>query len=158
MNARFGSGMAVAALVAITSLAAIGGRAGATPAPSVTGGGSGPLDSDRVQIQLTARGTASGRFSIVHHTPDGIFAHLAGEVDCLAIIGSTAVVTGTITEGFDDLGIDPVGDRLSLVIHDGEIDSFDMDVSFVSGHTIPPCSAEPILTVMVDHGQLNVRS
>jgi hypothetical protein len=47
----------------------------------------------------------------VHHTPDGIFAHLAGDVDCLSISGSTAVLTGTITEGFDDLGIDPIGER-----------------------------------------------
>ncbi len=71
--------------------------------------------------------------------------------------GSTAVVTGTITQGFDDLGIDPVGERVSLVIHDENADSFDMDVSFVSGHAIPPCSARPILSVLIDNGQLRVR-
>jgi hypothetical protein len=94
----------------------------------------------------------------VHHTPDGIFAHLAGDVDCLSISGSTAVLTGSITEGCDDLGIDPIGERVSLVIHDGETDSVDMDVSFVSGHTIAPCSTQPILTVTVDDGQFKVRT
>lgn len=113
-----------------------------------------------MQLQLTAwvtDGTASGRFNIVHHTRDGIFAHLASDVDCLAVNGSTAVVTGIITECFDDLGVDPVGERVSLVIHDQEVDSIDMDVSFVSGHAIPPCSAEPILTVAIDNGEFKVR-
>ena len=135
--------LAVEALVAFAGLVAGVGVAGATRVPSVTGGGAGPLDSDRVQAELSARGTdsdAKGRFNIVHHTPDGVIAHLAGDVDCLAVTGYTAVVTGTITQGFDDLGIDPVGERVSLVIHDEIADSFDMDLSFVSGHAIPPCS------------------
>ncbi len=152
--------LAVGALVAFAALVEGVGVSGATRAPSVTGGGAGPLDSDRVQVELSARGTdsdAKGRFNIVHHTPDGVFAHLAGDVDCLAVTGSTAVVTGTITQGFDDLGIDPVGERVSLVIHDENADSFDMDVSFVSGHAIPPCSARPILSVLIDNGQLRVR-
>lgn len=160
MNARIVSGIAVVALAAVTALVASAGGATATPAPSVTGGGAGPLDSDRVQVQLTARGTdgtAKGRFNIVHHTPDGIFAHLAGEVDCLAVTGPTAVVTGTITEGFDDLGIDPIGERVSLVIRDQRVDSVGMDVSFVSGHAIAPCSAEPILRVVIDDGNFEVR-
>lgn len=158
MNARTVSAIAVGVVAAVTALVATG--AGATPAPSVSGGGAGAFDSDRVQVQLTGRGsdsTASGRFTIVHHTPDGIVAHLTGQIDCLAVTGSTAVVTGTITEGFDDLGIDPVGERVSLVVHDQEIDSVDMDVSFVSGHSIPPCAAQPILTVVIDDGQFKVR-
>lgn len=154
--------LAVGALVAFAALVAGVGDAGAgaTRTPSVTGGGAGSLDSERVQVELSARGSGSdakGRFNIVHHTPDGIFAHLAGDVDCLAMTGSTAVVTGTITQGFDDLGIDPVGERVSLVIHHENADSFDMDVSFVSGHAIPPCSAQPILSVMIDNGQFRVR-
>ncbi len=160
MNARIGSGLVVAALVALTTLVAVGGSASATSVPGVSGGGAGRLDSDRVHVQLNARGTdgtASGRFNIVHHTPDGIFAHLTGDVDCVAFTGSTAVVTGTITEGFDDLGVDPVGERVSLVIHDEEVDTVDMDVSFVSGHAIPPCSADPILTIVIDNGQFRVR-
>lgn len=157
MNGRIVSGMAVGTVVAIMALVAAAGGASATPASGVNGGGAGALDSDRVQVQLNARGTDGGRFNIVHHTPDGIFAHLAGHVDCVAVTGSTAVVTGTITEGFDDLGIDPVGERVSLVIHDQEVDSVEMDVSFVSGHTIPPCSAEPILTVVIADGQFKVR-
>lgn len=134
--------------------------AGASPTPRVTGGGAGRLDNDRVHVELTARGTATdatGRFTIVHHTPDGLFAHLAGTVDCLTVNGSTAIATGTITHGSDDLGIDPVGERVSLVIHDGAQDSFEMDVSFVSDHAIPPCSADPILAVPVDDGQFHVR-
>lgn len=110
------------------------------------------------QVQLNARATDGGRFNIAHHTPDGIFAHLAGHVDWVAVTGSTAVVTGTITEGFDDIGIDPIGARVSLVIHDQEVDSLEMNVSFVSGHTIPPCSAEPILTVGIADGQFKVRT
>lgn len=93
----------------------------------------------------------------MHHTPDGIFAHLAGDVDCLAVTGSTALVTGTITDGFDDLGIDPIGERVSLVIHDQQADSVDMDVSFVSGHAIRPCTAAPILRVGIDDGNFKVR-
>lgn len=89
--------------------------------------------------------------------PNGIFTHLAGDVDCLAVTGATAVVTGTITEGFDELGIDPIGERVSLVVRDQPVDSVDMDVSFVSGHAIPPCSAEPILTVVIDDGEFMVR-
>lgn len=161
MNSRLVSRAAVGILAALIALIAEpGSSAGASPAPGVTGGGVGPLDSDRVQVQLTASGTdgaARGRFNIVHRTPEGVFAHLAGDVDCLAVRGSTAVATGTITEGFDDLGIDPAGERVSLVIHDEHVDSIDMDVSFVSGHTIPPCTAQPILTVVIDDGNFKVR-
>jgi hypothetical protein len=80
MNTRIVSGIAVGALAAVTALVAVGGGAGAAPELSVTGGGAGSLDSDRVQVQLSARaaqGATHGRFNIVHHTPDGIFAHLA---------------------------------------------------------------------------------
>lgn len=42
---------------------------------------------------------------------------------------------------------------MSLVIHDENADSFDMDVSFVSGQAFPPCSAQPIPSVMIDNGQ-----
>ncbi|MGH9153125.1 MAG: hypothetical protein ACRD03_12165 [Acidimicrobiales bacterium] len=160
MNGPCRSATGIAALASVVALIVSAAGAGATPAPAVTGGGAGPLDSDRVQVQLTARGTGSsakGRFNIVHHTPDGIFAHLAGDVDCLAVAGPTAVVTGTITEGFDDLGIDPIGERVSLVIHDEAVDRIDMDVAFVSGHEIRPCSAEPILTITIDHGNFQVR-
>lgn len=149
-------------IAAMTFAAVVAGptHAGASPAPSVTGSGSGPLEADRVQLELTARGTGTdtdGRFTIVHHTPDGVSAKLSGTVDCLGITDSTAVVTGTITHGFDDLGIDPVGERVSLVIHGGSQDSLEMDVSFVSGHAIPPCSADPILTVPLDRGVFRVR-
>ncbi len=51
----------------------------------------------------------------------------------------------------------PNGERVSLVIHDETTDNFDMDVSFVSGQAIPPWSAQPIHSVVIDNGQFRVR-
>jgi hypothetical protein len=117
-----------------------------------------------VHVELTASGDGRGgrgRFNILHHTPDGLFAHLAGDIDCLNIAGTTALVTGSITEGFDDLGIDPGGERVSLLIDDANPDTVAMDVSFVSGHPIAPCTADPTLAITVDRAgsrhQLNDR-
>jgi hypothetical protein len=159
-NARFVSRVTVAALATAATVVFGAAGAGATPPPSVTGGGTGPLGGDRLQVQLSAVGTggdATGRFNIVHHSPDGLFARAVGQVDCLVVAESTAIVTGTVTQGSHDLGFDLVGTRVSLVIHDEEIDSVDMDLAFLSGHAIPPCSAEPILTDVIDDGQFMVR-
>jgi hypothetical protein len=159
-NARVTSRVTVAALAMVAAVVFGAVRADATPPPSVTGGGTGPLGGDRLQVQLSAIGTggdANGRFNIVHHTPDGLFARAVGRVDCLVVAESTAIVTGSVTQGFHELGFDLVGTRVSLVIHDEEIDSVDMDLSFLSGHAIPPCSAAPILTDVIDDGQFRVR-
>jgi hypothetical protein len=158
-TARIGTALIAGAVALPLSLVVAADPAVASNGSTVHGGGSGPLDTDRVDIELSARGqgaTAHGRFTIVHHTPDGVFAHLSGDIDCLSIQGSRAIVTGTITEGFDDLGVDPKGERVSLVVHDEHQDVVDVDVSFVSGHHIDACVADPIATVVLDRGQLRV--
>ena len=144
--------MAAAALLAVAAPGAV-----ATPAPSLYGAGSGPLEpADRVHVVLTARGegtAARGRFMIIHQTPTGLFARLSGEVDCLYVGGRAALVTGTITSGFDGLGIDPVGHRVSMAVEGASVG---LDVSFVSEHTIAPCSSDPILGLTLDRGGFRV--
>ena len=123
--------------------------------PAVYGGGSGPLDADRVHVVLSARGqgpAAQGSFAILHQTPDGIFAYLSGRVDCLVVNGRDAIATGVITAGFDGLGVDPVGHRVSLAVHDTNPDTVDIDVSFVSEHPIAPCSSDPVVVIPADRG------
>lgn len=157
---RRGTRTVVGVLVTVATAAGSPGTADASSTPSVTGGGAGSLGGDRLQLQLSASGTgidADGRFNVVHHTPGGLFARAAGTVDCLAVSGSSATVTGTVTRGSHSLGFDMVGVRVSIVVHDEEVDSFDMDLSFVSGHEIPPCAAEPIFSVVVDDGRFMVR-
>lgn len=123
----------------------------------VMGTAVGPLDSDTVYVTLDVRGegpAARGVFRILHQTPAGIFANLMGDVDCLTEVGDVLVrVTGTVRAGFDGLGIDPVGHRVSIVYAFGGLRrSVSLDVSFVSGNTIPPCTADPILAVPVARG------
>ena len=158
---RWSATIATAAALALVPLAGVLPAATATTtiAPAVYGGGSGPFEADRVHIALNARGqglAAKGTFVIVHQTPDGIFAFLTGQVDCLVVNGGNAIATGTITAGFDGLGIDPVGHRVSLAVHDINPDIVEMDVSFVSGHTIAPCSSTEILVIPFDRGGLRV--
>jgi hypothetical protein len=127
----------------------------------VVGTASGPFETDTIYVTLAVRGegpAARGVFRILHQTPTGVFAHLAGDVDCLSevIPGILLVVTGTIRGGFDGLGIDPVGHRVSVVYGRGLRASLSLDVSFASGHTIPPCGGDPILAVPVEHGGFRI--
>jgi hypothetical protein len=148
-----------ATLVALIPLALLAPAANATSAlsPSVYGAGSGPLEpADRVHVVVTARGagaTAQGRFTIIHQTPTGLFAVLSGRVDCLAVNGAAAVATGTITSGFDGLGVDPVGHRVSIAV---DATTVELDVSFVSEHAIAPCSSDPVLAIALDRGAFRV--
>lgn len=143
--------------------------AGAGAASSVAGGGAAyfPDDSpvfpgDRVQLDVTARDLgdagAKGRFTAIHHTAaGGVFTQLQGTVDCLAVEGDIAVATGVITHGFTGIGVDPVGTRVSFEITDAEPDVFAVDLEFFSGHSIAPCSSDPILTFTVQQGNYIVR-
>jgi len=159
----------LAFVVGVVVLAVAAAPVGAEAVPSVTGGGAAffPDDSpifagDRVQLDLTARdlggSAAKGRFAAIHHTAaGGVFTQLQGTVDCLAVDGDVAVATGVITHGFAGIGVDPVGTRVSFEITDGEPDVFAVDLEFFSGHTIAPCSSEPILTFTAEQGNYTVR-
>lgn len=140
---------------------ALAGSAGvaAAGAPVVTGSGVGTIttipafEGDTVQMELSAQ-----RFNIVHHSAGGgVFAHLTGYLDCVAGDGDAVVVTGVITAGADDLGVDPVGHRVSIAVTDGSPDTMAVDVSFFSGHSIPPCTSDPVLVLPVQHGNFTVR-
>jgi len=146
------------ATLVLASIGSIGSFAVAGAAgPVVTGGGvgtiaGGPFDADTVQIEIGA-----GRFDIVHHSSQGgVFAHLQGYVDCTSDGGGTAVVTGVITAGVDGLGVDPVGERVSIGIIDGAPETMALDVSFFSGHTIPRCTSDPVLVLAVDSGRFTL--
>ena len=155
---RRSSPVVIAALSALAAVAFGTTGAGASPA-SVTGGGAGSLGGDRLQLHVSASGVgveATGRFNVIHHTPGGLFARAVGRVDCLAVTGSSATVTGTVTQGFHSLGFELVDTRVALVIHDGEVDSFDVELSFLTGRPIAPCTAEPILSVVIDDGKFTV--
>lgn len=145
-----------------------GAAAYASGGSYVTGGGAGfiPENSpvfagDRVQLEVTARaqpnGELVGHFNLVHHAADGrVSGHLTGYVDCLAVTGTVAVVTGVITAGFDPFDVDPVGHRVSWRVADGNPDEFAVDVDFFSGHTIAPCTSDPVLTFTVEEGNFRV--
>jgi hypothetical protein len=136
----------------------------------VVGGGAGffPDDSpafpgERVRLDLTARdlgdARAKGRFTALHYTAAGrVYTQLQGYVDCLAVDGDVAVATGVITRGFAGSGADPVGTRVSFRVTDGEPDVFAVDLAFFSGHSIAPCSSDPILIFTVQQGNFTVRS
>jgi hypothetical protein len=120
----------------------------------------GHYEADTIYVTLDVRGeghAARGVFRILHQTPTGVFAHLAGDVDCLSEIpGVLVAVTGTIRGGFDGLGIDPVGHRVSIVYGMGLRTSVALDVSFASGHTIPPCKGDPDFGFHIEHGGFRI--
>jgi hypothetical protein len=134
--------------------------------PSVTGGGAGPFVAgpflgDRVQLELNARMladvAAGGEFDFVHHFANSVGAHLHGSVDCVSATGNTAIITGTITAGFDFLGVPPEGTRVSFTVVEDTPDSFGFDLSFISGHPIPACTSTPLFTVPVLTGGFTIR-
>ena len=148
-----------------TALAAVLMLTAAVPAQAtvtrVVGTAFGPFEADTIYVTLDVRGygfDARGVFRILHQTPSGAFAHLAGDIDCLSeLSGLLVAVTGTIRSGFDGLGIDPVGHRVLIVYaYAGLRPSLSLDVSFASGHTIPPCKGDPILAVPIAHGGFRV--
>lgn len=146
-----------------TALAAVLMLSVALPAQAtvtrVTGTALGPFEADTLYVTLDVRGeglAARGTFRIIHQTPTGVFAYLVGDVDCLAEIpGVAVVVTGTIRAGFDGIGINPVGHRVS--INDGfGVRALFLDVSFVSEHPIGPCASDSILSVGITQGGFRI--
>jgi len=129
-------------------------------APEVTGGGAGtfpegPFAGDRVQLNVTA----SGRFDVVHKSSaGGVFAHLASTLDCVDVDGGSATMTGVITHGYDDFGIDPVGYRISIHVVDGEPDVLGLNVQFLSGDPLQACTGSPLFLLPVSEGGFTLRS
>jgi hypothetical protein len=124
---------------------------------SVRGTAFGPLETDTIYVTLDVSGertAARGVFRIIHQTPGGIFASLIGDIDCLTEIpGVLVTLTGTIRGGFDGLGINPVGHRVSILLGLELLrPSLSLDVSFASGHAIAPCTADPVLTIPIARG------
>lgn len=141
---------ACAALIVLQSVPA------EAQAPLVSGGGAGyfpdevpVFGGDRVEVTLVAD-ASGGRFTGVHwRDSGGVFAKVTGVVDCATTVGDTVVATGVITAGFHGTGINPVGERLSLAV---TADSFAIDLGFLSGHPIAPCTSDPILALPVSQG------
>ena len=142
---------------AAAALSASTGVAGAS-GPAITGSGASTLSGDPFAGDLVTIELGGGRFNVVHHDADGgTFAHLQGYLDCTTGGAGSGVATGVITGGFDDLGIDPIGERMSFAVTDGNPDVVAIDVSFLSGHPIPACSSDPILVLPVERGNFTVR-
>lgn len=161
------SSLILGSALALVSAAVVSGAppADAGTRASVTGGGTAffapdapAFAGDRVELNLTAREGLGGTFNAVHvMASGGVFTHIAGSLDCLAVSGDVAVATGVITEGFTGIGIEPAGTRVSLRITDGEPDAFAVDLEFFSGHVIAPCSSDPILTWSSVAGNFTIR-
>lgn len=153
----------VAAALLLVGFAA---PAHARAAAAITGGGSGSFSADapvfagdRVQLEVTARESGSGRFNAIHLLASGgVFTRIEGVIDCLAVAGDVAIATGVVTAGVAGTGVDPVGSRVSFTIVDGNPDVFAVDLAFFSGHTIAPCTSDPILSWSVEHGNFQIRA
>jgi hypothetical protein len=141
-------------------------QAFATGSGSVVGAGSGELPAsfgslagDRLHVALSGRGS-TGRFQIVHEGKDGgVKADLSGTIDCISVSGTTAYVTGTITEGrvADAPGFDPAGQIAAITVVDqAATDQAGVDLSFFGGpHSIAPCQAVyPYMSI--DRGNFSV--
>lgn len=155
MRARTWAATASAGLL----LGCVGMTPAAAEAPSVTGGGAGtfadgPFAGDRVQLNVTS----GGRFSIVHQSASGgVFAHLVGDIDCASVRAGSATLTGVITGGYDDVGVDPVGYRVSIHLTDGVPDTFGLNVQFLSGDELAPCTGSPQFVLPAEAGGFQLR-
>ncbi len=91
--------------------------------------------------------------------PDRDTRDFAGSADCLTAATSTAIVTGVITQGTDTLSnVDPVGKRVSITIDavSQSFQGFALDVSYISGHSIAPCTANPFLALVISEGNYTI--
>jgi hypothetical protein len=134
--------------------AVVGAGSGALPAAF------GPLTGDRIHVSLTVQGSNQGRFQILHEGKDGgVKAELTGTIDCVTVSGTTANVTGTITQGrvTEAPGFDPAGQTAAItVVDNGTADQAGVDLSFFgSPHSIAPCEAVyPYMAI--DRGNFSV--
>jgi hypothetical protein len=132
----------------------VGAGSGVLPA------GFGPFAGDRLHVALSTRGSAPAHFQILHENKDGsIRAELTGTVDCISVSGTTACVTGTITQGrvTEAPGFDPAGQTAAITVVDaGTSDQAGVDLSFFgTPHAIAPCQAVyPYMSI--DRGNLSV--
>jgi hypothetical protein len=157
---------ALVTLMCVAACALAASPAGA--APVISGGGAGifppvipAFAGDRLQMAVHATigadGAVKGIFEGQHHFADGgHFAIIHGTIDCVAVSGNRVVLTGVITHGFDIRGIDPTGARVSIELIDGDPQIMGVDVSYVSGHPIPPCTSSPILVVPMSEGAYKI--
>ena len=133
---------------------------------TVTGGGAafiptGRFAGDRLQVDLTARvdtnSNSDGRFHIaLYNASGGVLSDLHGSADCMTAANGTAIVTGVITQGTATVfNVDPVGQRVSITIN-AVSQSFALDVSYLSGHPISPCSANPFIALVVSQGSYTI--
>ncbi len=129
---------------------------------TVTGGGAafiptGRFAGDRLQVDLTARvdtnSISDGRFHIaLYNSSGGVLIDVVGTADCMTAAAGTAIVTGVITQGTDTaFNVDPVGKRESITINVVS-QSFALDASYISGHPIGPCTANPIIALVISQG------
>jgi hypothetical protein len=132
----------------------VGAGSGVLPA------GFGPFAGDRLHVALSAGGSTPDHFQILHENKDGgIRAELTGTVDCISVSGTTAYVTGTITQGrvTEAPGFDPAGQTAAITVVDaGTSDQAGVDLSFFgSPHAIAPCQAVyPYMSI--DRGNFNI--
>ena len=132
----------------------------ASTQPSVTAGGAVVLPApfeefagDHVQLHVTARqradGGVQGRFSIVHHSPPGVYGRGSGVVTCMEVDGNQAVVSGVFTHGGLSDGTDLSGHVATFTLID-EDDANDV-VGFAFSFwdiSINPCErADPFVNL-----------
>lgn len=144
--------------------------ADAAPDSGASGGGSAPFPpghpffGDRLDIDLTARAhesTARGRFTLTHlRGTGGLAGQVAGSVECVAVVGAEARVTGVISRGhvpeFAGQSVDPVGHTVALTIFDnGEDDLVLFDISFFPPHPIVGCGPG-VTPFVIDRGNFTV--
>ena len=153
--------------VILTAVLVSAPQALAAAPSSVVGAGSGvlpaafgPLAGDRLHVALSAGDSKPSHFQILHENKDGgIRAELTGTVDCVNVSGTTAYVTGTITQGrvTEAPGFDPAGQTAAITVVDsGSSDQAGVDLSFFgTPHAIEPCQAVyPYMPI--DRGNFNV--
>ncbi|SFA80232.1 hypothetical protein SAMN05216266_101521 [Amycolatopsis marina] len=161
----FGAAVSAAAAVAAWGTSASAADRGTPPrqeTESVRGSAGGELrfpgwEGHPVRFDIDAHGTAtgaSGRFHVNHRLPDGTaFADFEAKVDCLAVDGRLAILTGVIERaevpGMPSL--DLVGKRVGLTVRDHGRHRDEIGWSWAYGgfdaDVLPCTSGVPVLRV-----------